>query len=319
VKKVLITSPVHPLGTNMLKENFEVVIAPDEKKETLMKLAKDADAILVRLAEIDKDIISCAKNLKIIAKYGAGVDNIDVKCAAEKGIYVVNTGNANSLSVAEHTIAGILAVFKRVNIVDHAVRNDNWFIKNDNRSMDYTGKTLGLIGIGSIGSEVARMAKYGFMMRVMAYDPYADKNKATEKGIEIKENLEEIFKLADIISVHSPLTEETKGLISRSLLSMLKPSAVFVNFARGEIVDEEALYELLKEGKIFGAALDAFIQEPLPDNSPFYKLDNVILSPHGATFTEDCRSRMSQYLAEDIIAYFEGKKPARIVNRELAR
>ncbi|MCG1013090.1 hydroxyacid dehydrogenase [Tepidanaerobacter sp. GT38] len=317
MKKILITSPIHAYGTNMLKEKFEVIIAPDENKETIIKLVEDADAMIVRLAEIDKDIISNGKKLKIIAKHGAGVDNIDVKYATKRGIYVVNTGNANSLSVAEHTIAGILAVFKRINIVDNAVRAGNWFIKNDNKSMDFTGKTLGLIGLGSIGSEVARMAKYGFRMNILAYDPYVDKNRVAEKGIKIKDSLEEIFKVADIISVHTPLTEETKGLISRKLLSLLKPTAIFVNFARGEIVDEEALLELLKEGRIFGAALDVFCQEPLPDNSPFLELDNVILSPHGASFTEECRLRMSKYLAQDIIAFFEGKKPERIVNREL--
>lgn len=317
MKKILITSPVHSYGTNMLKEKFEVVIAPDEKKETLIKLAEDADAIIVRLAEIDKDVISRGKKLKIIAKHGVGVDNIDVKYATKKGIYVVNTGNANSLSVAEHTIAGILAVFKRVTVVDHAVRNGSWFIKNDNRSMDFTGKTLGLIGLGSIGAEVARMAKNGFRMKILAYDPYIDKKKAAEKGIEMKDSLEEIFTQADIISIHVPLTAETRGLVSRELLSMLKPSAVFINFARGEIVDEDALLELLKKGRIYGAALDAFSQEPLPDNSPFFELDNVILSPHGASFTEECRSRMSQYLAEDIIDFFGGRNPIRIVNREL--
>ncbi len=300
----------------MLKEKFEVIIAPDESKETLMGLVKDVDGMIVRLAQIDKDIISNGKNLKIIAKHGAGVDNIDVKFATECGICIVNTGNANSLSVAEHTIAAMMAVFKRITIIDKALRNGNWFIKNDNRSMDFTGKTLGLIGVGSIGSEVARMAINGFQMKVLAYDPYIDKKKAAAKGIEIRDSLEEIFKIADVISIHIPLTLETKGLINRKLLFMLKPTAVFVNFARGEVVDEEALLELLKEGKIYGAALDAFCREPLPDNSPFLKLENVILSPHGASFTEECRSRMSKYLAEDIIAFFEGKKPARIVNRE---
>ncbi len=298
----------------MLKEKFEVIIAPDESKETLMGLVKDVDGMIVRLAQIDKDIISNGKNLKIIAKHGAGVDNIDVKFATECGICIVNTGNANSLSVAEHTIAAMMAVFKRITIIDKALRNGNWFIKNDNRSLDFTGKTLGLIGVGSIGSEVARMAINGFQMKVLAYDPYIDKKKAAAKGIEIRNSLEEVFKIADVISIHLPLTLETKGLINRKLLFMLKPTAVFINFARGEVVDEEALLELLKEGKIYGAALDAFCREPLPDNSPFLKLENVILSPHGASFTEECRSRMSKYLAEDIIAFFEGKKPARVVN-----
>ncbi|WP_213975530.1 hydroxyacid dehydrogenase [Tepidanaerobacter acetatoxydans] len=314
MKKILITSPIHSCGTDMLKEKFEVIIAPDESKETLMGLVKDVDGMIVRLAQIDKDIISNGKNLKIIAKHGAGVDNIDVKFATECGICIVNTGNANSLSVAEHTIAAMMAVFKRITIIDKALRNGNWFIKNDNRSLDFTGKTLGLIGVGSIGSEVARMAINGFQMKVLAYDPYIDKKKAAAKGIEIRNSLEEVFKIADVISIHLPLTLETKGLINRKLLFMLKPTAVFINFARGEVVDEEALLELLKEGKIYGAALDAFCREPLPDNSPFLKLENVILSPHGASFTEECRSRMSKYLAEDIIAFFEGKKPARVVN-----
>ncbi|WFA08531.1 hydroxyacid dehydrogenase [Tissierella sp. Yu-01] len=319
MKKVLITSPVHKDGINMLEEKFEVIISPNEDKETLINLCRDVDAIIVRLANIDKDIIDAAKNLKIIAKHGAGVDNVDVKYATEKGIYVVNTGNANSLSVAEHTIAAILAVFKRVTIIDNAVRNDNWYVKNDNRSLNYTGKTLGLIGVGSIGSEVARMARNGFLMKVIAFDPYANKEKAGESGIEIIDNLEEIFKTADIISIHTPLTKETRGFINKELLQLLKPTAVFANFARGEIVDEEYLAEMLKEKRIFGAALDAFSQEPLPKDSPFYSLENVILSPHAGTFTDDCRSKMAQYLAEDIIGFFKGQQPIRLVNRELKK
>jgi D-3-phosphoglycerate dehydrogenase len=319
MKKVLITSPVHKDGINMLEEKFEVIISPSEDKETLINLCRDVDAIIVRLANIDKDIIDAAKNLKIIAKHGAGVDNVDVKYATEKGIYVVNTGNANSLSVAEHTIAAILAIFKRVTIIDNAVRNDNWYIKNDNGSLNYTGKTLGLIGVGSIGSEVARMARNGFLMKVIAFDPYANKEKAGESGIEIIDNLEEIFKTADIISIHTPLTKETRGFINKELLQLLKPTAVFANFARGEIVDEEYLAEMLKEKRIFGAALDAFSQEPLPKDSPFYSLENVILSPHAGTFTDDCRSKMAQYLAEDIIGFFKGQQPIRLVNRELKK
>jgi D-3-phosphoglycerate dehydrogenase len=319
MKKVLITSPIHKDGINMLEEKFEVIISPSEDKETLINLCRDVDAIIVRLANIDKDIIDAAKNLKIIAKHGAGVDNVDVRYATEKGIYVVNTGNANSLSVAEHTIAAILAVFKRVTIIDNAVRNDNWYVKNDNRSLNYTGKTLGLIGVGSIGSEVARMARNGFLMKVIAFDPYANKEKAAEIGIEIIDNLEVIFKTADIISVHTPLTKETRGFINKELLQLLKPTAVFANFARGEIIDEEYLAEMLKEKRIFGAALDAFSQEPLPKDSPFYSLENVILSPHAGTFTDDCRSKMAQYLAEDIIGFFKGQQPIRLVNRELKK
>lgn len=319
MKKVLITSSIHSQGTELLKEKYEVIVAPDENKETLMGLCKDADAIISRLAIIDADIIEAAPNLRVIAQHGAGVNNIDVKKATEKGIYVLNTGDANSLSVAEHTIAAMLAVFKRVTIIDKALRNGNWFIKNDNKSLNFTGKTIGLVGIGSIGSEVARMAKYGFLMNVIAYDPYANKEKAKEKGIEIIDDLQEMFRTADVISIHSPLTPETRGFIDEKLLSLMKPSAIFVNFARGEIVDEDYLYEMLKDNKIFGAALDAFSQEPLPNDSKFYGLENLIVSPHGSTFTMDCRAKMSVYLAEDIIRYFEGTEPIRIVNRELKK
>jgi D-3-phosphoglycerate dehydrogenase len=313
VKRVLITSPIHPLGNNLLKEKHEVVIAPDNSKETLIELVADADALIVRLEIIDRDIIAAGKKLKIIAKHGVGLDNIDVKYAAERGILLLTTGDANSLSVAEHTVAAILAVFKRVAYLDRAVREGNWFAKNDNGSMDFFGKTLGLIGLGKIGSAVARMTRLGFNMKVIGYDPYVDKTRAAAEGIELKDDIEEVFRTADIISLHLPCTDETRGLVSRELLSLLKQTAVFVNFSRGEIVDEEALYELLKERRIFGAALDVFKEEPLPAASPFCKLDNVILSPHAATFTEDCRAKMSRYLAEDIIAYFAGQEPKNVV------
>ena len=320
MKKILLTGPIHDIPTSKLGERFEVVISPDENKETLLDLVKDVDAMVLRLAKIDKEILDEAKKLKIIAKYGVGVDNVDLERATANNIYVVTTGNANSLSVAEHTIAGILGVFKRIVTIDNALRSENnWSIKEDNKSLNFTGKTLGLVGVGRIGSEVARMAKNGFSMEVMAYDPYANKEMLKENGIKIIDDIKELFKTSDIISLHVPLTNETEGLISKELLGLMKPNAVFANFARGEIVDEEYLYEILRDKKIFGAALDSFSQEPLPKDSPFYTLDNVILSPHCATFTDECRSTMGMALVEDIYRVFDGLDPIRIVNKELLK
>lgn len=315
MKKVLVTKPIHEKSMLYLKDNFEVIVAEDESKETIMELVKDVDAIVLRLAEIDKDIIDNARSLKIIAKHGAGIDNIDLEHANLRNIQIVNTGNANSLTVAEHAVATMLSLFKRIPLIDKEVRNGNWYIKNDNKSLNYSNKTLGLIGIGEIGSNVARICKNGFNMRVMAYDPYIKKKDAEKQGIELFDQIDKIFEQADIISVHTPLTEETENLIDKRLLDKLHSKAIVLNFARGGIIKEDDLYKKLKNNEIMGAGMDAFVIEPIEADSKFKELDNVILSPHAASFTDDCRETMGNYLVDDLIKFFNGENPTRKVNK----
>lgn len=317
--KVLVPEPIHKDGMAQLEKRFEVIIPEDKSKENLKKVIRDVDALIVRWIEFDSEIIDCADRLKIIAKHGAGVDNIDVKKATEKNIIVANTGGVNAISVAEHALIALGSVFKRVVYMDKCVRNNKWDEKYDHKSMDLDKKTLGIIGMGKIGSLLAKKAKAAFDMNIIAFDPYIKKEDAEKLGITMIDDIDEICRIADAISIHTPLTDKTRNMIDERRLSIMKPTAVIVNFARGGIIDESALYKALKEGKIAGAALDVMEQEPPSPDNPLLTLDNIILSPHSATFTETCKARMGLQVAKSIIDYFEGKMPEFVVNKEVLK
>jgi D-3-phosphoglycerate dehydrogenase len=305
MKKVLYIQPVHADGMNKLAEKYEVIIAPDPSRATVARLIEDVDAVVTRLTVIDQDLMDKGKKLKIIARHGIGVDNIDVDYAAKQNITVITTGNANSISVAEHVIFAMGALVRKVAWLDREMRRGNWASRDTGGASELFGKTIGIIGLGNIGNHLAGIAKSGFGMQVKYYDPFASESivaKAQDRGYERISDLDELVKQVDALSIHVPLTDETKNLFHSQRLALMKPGAILVNFARGGIVDEEALYEALTDGQLAGAALDVFEQEPPDHNRPLLQLDNVVLSPHCAYFTEDSRVKMSMYLAEGIEA-----------------
>lgn len=316
-KKILIVQPIHEEGVRLFDEGFEVRVAPDPSIETVVREIKGVEGVIVRTAPFTAEIIAAADRLKVIGRHGVGVDNIDVKAATKKGIVVVNTPDANATSVAEHTICAIGALAKRMVSYDKAMRAGNWEIRNTYQAVDLEGKTLGLVGIGRIGSQVARRAAAAYEMRVIAYDPYVTAEKAREMGITLYAQVEDIFRLSDVVSLHTPLTPETRGLVDFTKLRMMKPTAFLVNFSRGEVVDEKALYAALKTGVIAGAALDVYDPEPpLPEN-PLLSLDNVIISPHSAALTKECVIRMATGAARGVLDVLSGRRPKFAVNPEV--
>lgn len=316
-KKVLIVQPIHESGVRILEELFEVKVAPDPSVETVKREIKGVEGVVVRTAPFTREIIEAADSLKVIARHGVGVDNIDIQAATEKGILVLNTPNANAVSVAEHTIVAIGALAKRMLSMDRATREGNWETRNEYRAIDLDGKILGLIGVGRIGSLVAKKAAAAFGMKVIAYDPYVKPEVAQEAGITLVNEPSEVFKNADVVSLHTPLTPETRGFVNAERLAMMKPTAFLVNFSRGEVVDEKALYEALKKGTIAAAALDVFQQEPPQKDNPLFTLDNVLLSPHSAALTKECVIRMATGAAEGVRDVLTGKEPKWVVNREV--
>jgi len=277
--KVGICDLIASEGVELLKkEGFEVVDLSNLPKEELPNHVADLDAIIVRSAtKVRKEIIDAAKNLKVIGRAGVGLDNIDVEYAKSKGIKVINTPGATSISVAELTIGLLLAVMRKIAYADREMRNGAW-PKKKCKGIEMYGKTLGIIGIGRIGREVAKRAK-AFGMRVIYYDVYRP-DGATERelGIEFRE-LDTLISEADVITLHVPLVSQTKHLINRERIAKMKDGAIIINAARGGIVDEEALYEALKSGKLYGAALDVYENEPLKE-SKLFELDNIVLTPH---------------------------------------
>lgn len=297
--KVGICDPIAKEGVELLKkEGFEVVDLTGLPKDELSNHVRDLDAIIVRSAtKVRKEMIDAAEKLKAIGRAGVGLDNIDVEYAKSKGIKVINTPGATSISVAELTIGLILAVMRKIAYADREMRNGAW-PKKKCKGIEMYGKTLGIIGIGRIGREVAKRAT-AFGMKVIYYDVYRpDESTEKELAIEFRE-LDALVSEADVITLHLPLTPETKHLINKERIEMMKDGAIIINAARGGIVDENALYEALKSGKLYGAALDVYENEPLKE-SKLFEIDNIVLTPHIGAQAKEGQTRAGIEVAKKI-------------------
>ena len=318
-KKVLIVQPIHESGIRLLKKEVEVILAPDSSVETVRKEIKGIHGVIVRTAPFTREIIESADKLKVIGRHGVGVDSIDIKAASERGIPVVHTPNANMVSVAEHTIGFILALAKRLVISDKATREGNFALREEFAASDLDGKTLGIVGAGRIGSTLAKKCKVAFNMKVLSYDPYLSPEKAKEMEVSLCDSLPELLKESDFVSIHVPLTKDTRDLIGEKELKFMKPTAFLINVGRGRIVDEKALAKALKEEWIAGAASDVFSQEPPDPDNPLLKIENVILSPHMAALTKECVIRMATGAAQGVLDVLRGNKAKYIANLDLLK
>lgn len=285
---------------------FEVLESPSDRplrEEELLGLVKDVDAMIVGLDEVTRRVIEAAKSLRVIAKYGVGVDNIDLEAASEHGIFVTYTPGANAPAVAELTWGLILALARH--IVFHHLQLKGGSLAR-RTGWELWGKTLGIIGLGSIGREVAKRAK-AFEMRVLAYDPYLDQEHAREYGAELC-TLERVLSESDVVSLHCPLTPETEGLLGRKELGLMKEGALLINTARRGLVDKIALYKALKEGKLGGAAFDTF-EEEVELKSPLLELENFLASPHAGAATYESILRMAELAASEVVRVLGGQAP----------
>ena len=298
----------------ILEEDFDVRVASDPSVATVKREIVGVEGVVVRTAPFPREIIEAADSLRVIARHGVGVDNIDIEAATERGILVLNTPDANAVSVAEHAVIAFGALAKRLVTLDSATRRGLWERRNEYTSLDLDGKVLGLIGLGRIGSLVARKAQAAFNMRVIAYDRYVSPQVAAGMCVSMYDDVDRVFRDADIVSLHVPLTAETRGMVGPARLALMKPTAFLVNFSRGGIVDEVALYHALKSGAIAGAALDVFEEEPVSRDNPLLGLDNVIVSPHSAALTRECVVRMAVGAAEGVRDVLTGRTPQFIVN-----
>ncbi len=307
--KVLLTHELFSEVHKKLREKFELEIGAEGKEEIMGKI-REKDGLLSFLRDpIDKDVINAGKNLKIIANYAVGYDNIDVKSAKSRGIYVTNTPELLTDATADLTWALILAVARRIIEADKFVREGEfkgWGAKLF-LGIELKGKKLGIIGLGRIGKAVAKRAK-GFGMELLYYKRNRLSHKEeTELGVRFMD-LEELLSVSDIISVHTPLTPETGNLINRERVYKIKEGAIFINTARGNIVDEDALIERLKEESLFGAGFDVYRGEP-NINPKLLKLKNVVLLPHIGSATTETRLAMAKLAADNIISVLSGRKP----------
>ncbi len=311
VKKVLVADQINEKGINDLKDVAEVVTDFAITKEELLKVIKDFDAIIVRSrTKVTREIIEASENLKIIARAGVGVDNVDIQAATERGIMVINSPESTSITVAEHTMGLILSLTRKIAIADSSVKQGKWD-KSRFMGIELNSKTLGVIGMGRIGSQVVTRSK-AFGMNTLVYDPYITDKTASELGVTVVD-FETLIKNSDVMTIHVPLTPETKHLIAKPQFEMMKENAFIVNCARGGIINEDDLYEALSTGKIRGAGLDVFEKEP-PESSPLLDLDNVVLTPHIAASTSEAQRDAAIIVANEIKKVFNGQSPKNVIN-----
>jgi D-3-phosphoglycerate dehydrogenase len=312
--KVLVTDPIAQDGIDALVPFAQVDVKLGISTDEMLRIIGDYDALIVRSeTKVTAAVIEAGKKLQVIGRAGAGVDNIDLDAATKRGIIVVNTPMGNTISAAEHTVALMLALSRYIPQANAALKGGKWDRKRF-MGVEVRGKTLGIIGLGQIGSEVARRAR-GLEMKVIATDPFVSEERAQSLIVEMVP-LEELLRRSDYIAVHTALTPQTRGLIGEKELRLVKQGVRIINVARGGIVDEEALYNAVEEGRVAGAAIDVFSKEPAEDNVLF-KSDRIIVTPHLGASTAEAQERVALDVAQQIAAIFRGEPPAYSVNAPL--
>ncbi len=271
---------------------------------------------LARQFHVTKELLVQCPKLLVVSSNGAGYDTVDVAACTEAGVLVVNQAGGNAQSVAEHALGMMLSLSKRIVEVDKALRREGTFERTAFKGGEVFGKTVGIIGIGHVGSKLAAMCKSALGMTVLAYDPYVGDNEIAARGAK-KVGLEQLLKASDFVSINCPLTDESRGMVSEAQYAMMKPTAILVTTARGSIHDEKALEEALVAKQIAGAGLDVWEKEPPDMDHPLLKFDNVIASPHTAGVTKEARANMGKIAAEQVILALSGKRPPRIVNPQV--
>lgn len=304
---ILVTDQVSNSGLQPLVEDdrFEVVAIEDSSTPEFTRVLAGSDGLIVRSAtSVDQAMLESAPTLKVIGRAGVGIDNIDVEAATSRGIVVFNAPDANTVAAAELTLALMLALARRVTEADRSVRDGSWD-RSRLEGVELRGKILGLIGAGRIGGEVARRC-HAFGMTVMVHDPYLTDDRARALGVELVD-LERLITAADVISLHVPLNEETEGLLDAGALSLMKSQSYLINASRGGVIDERALAAALEEGRLAGAALDVFENEPLPSDSPLRHAPNLVLTPHLGAATAEAQVAVAREVSEAMkLALVEG-------------
>lgn len=309
--RVLVTESIHPNGIERLAQEAEPIYLPDRPGETIDQYLSEIDGIIVRTAKLPEERLRRATRLKVIGKHGVGVDNVDLAAAKALGIPVVFTPGVNSQAVAEHALTLMLMLARRIPTSRRLLREGQFELaRRSIVALDLHGKTLGLVGLGQVGRRLAYICRHGLAMRVLAFDPYVSADRAADYGVELVTELASLLREADVVSIHAPLTPETRRIVDHDALAQMKPTAFLVNCARGGLVDEGALLEALRAGRLAGAGLDVFVEEPTPADHPLLQLENVVTTPHVAGSSEEALRLMAETVADDVLRVLRGEQPA---------
>lgn len=311
--RILVADPIAEDGIARLRDAGEVEVATGLGVEELKAKLADCDALVVRSeTKVTAEVLEAAPKLRVVGRAGVGVDNIDIEAATRCGVLVLNAPTGNTIAAAEHAVAMMMALARNIPAADRTMREGRWDRKK------FTGtelreKTLGVLGLGKIGFEVARIAGEGLRMRVIAHDPIATVERAEQAGAELVE-LETVLRESDVISVHVPLTDRTRGMIGAAELGRMKPTARVVNVARGGIIDEQALADAVRNGVVAGAAVDVFTTEPATLDNPLIGVDGIVVTPHLGASTAEAQVNVASDVADQIVEYLRGGQPRYAVN-----
>lgn len=312
--KVLVADEVSESGVARLAEHHEVDVKTSLTRQELIDVIGGYHAIVIRSGTtVDADVIAAAKNLRVVARAGIGLDNVDIAAATRAGVIVCNAPQSNIISAAEHTVGLILALCRNIPRADAALRGGRWE-RSRWKGTELHGKVLGILGLGRIGTLVAQRCN-AFGMRLLAHDPYVSPERAARMGVELAEDLADLLRRADVVTLHLPRTPETTGLIGAEELKLMKPTARLVNVSRGGIVDEDALAAALRDGEIAGAGLDVFAEEPTTD-SPLFGLDTMVVTPHLGASTAEAQDKAGSQVAEAVLEALAGEFVPTAVNVE---
>jgi len=317
MKKVLLSEPIDNAGMKILEGRVEVVVSPDPSEQSVGQLLQNADALILRTAtQVTRKMIEDAPHLKVISRTGGGLNNVDIEAATDCNVVVCGVKGPQDRFVAEHTIAFMGALAKQFFYLDNETRRGSFKSRLEYRPVGLAGKRVGLIGLGRIGRIVAEISIKGFGMEVWAYDPYVEPKAVEETDIVLCEDMDEVIRTADFLSLHVPFTKETQGLMGSKQFDLMKPTAFIINTSRGEMIQEAALVEALKNERIAGAGLDVFEKEPPDAQNPLFGLSNVIVSPHTAALTRDTVAKLAEGAAQNAINVLGGKEPSYSANWE---
>lgn len=316
MNKIVISHPLYRDGMALLEGKAEIVITNDGDSDRILDSLIDADAYILRIGKIDRKAIERCEKLKVITRPGVGYDSVDVQAATERGIPVVLCPAANARAVAEHTVALLLACAKSIVESVNETKAGNFGIRNRYAAVDIVDKMLVVLGFGNIGRQVAKLCA-ALDMKVGVFDPFVKRETAEEMGYVYFENMLDALAAADFVSLHMPSMPSTRGMIAAEQFKAMKPTAFFLNAARGDVVNEPALIAALKNGEIAGAGLDVLVEEPFPADHPFMTMPNVVLTPHMAAQSQETVSKLVTMAAEGTLAVLRGEKWPYVANPEV--
>ena len=316
MNKIVISHPLYRDGMALLEGKAEIVITNDGDSDRILDSLIDADAYILRIGKIDRKAIERCEKLKVITRPGVGYDSVDVQAATERGIPVVLCPAANARAVAEHTVALLLACAKNIVESVNETKAGNFGIRNRYAAVDIVDKMLVVLGFGNIGRQVAKLCA-ALDMKVGVFDPFVKRETAEEMGYVYFENVLDALAAADFVSLHMPSMPSTRGMIAAEQFKAMKPTAFFLNAARGDVVNEPALIAALKNGEIAGAGLDVLVEEPFPADHPFMTMPNVVLTPHMAAQSQETVSKLVTMAAEGTLAVLRGEKWPYVANPEV--